>query len=363
MDETILKNLYKTFILSSRKGTGGMTFKYVPNESVIDRMNKTFKGNWSTMVRYKDVIEDQVILEVQVLVTDPEKGETYTQTGFGSSQIARFNSGTNAGKIIDIGNGYKGALAKAIVNACTRWGVGLFKEQDVYDDDATPSQLPATNTTTPMPPVKAPAPAPVAPVFVAPAPVMPAPAPATVPLPLQPATIAAPAPVAPVPVAPAPVYVPPTTAAPTPVAPVMTTATPPPNPYVMDTTPAAPVVETVAQFPAPPTVPNQTVSASIEVVQETPPAPLPNFAAPNMAPIDAAPQTPELPLSTIGISDVQRVALNGILTMHKADYNELAQEAFTNKGIGDPIPIKEQLTYEQAVVVIKYGNDKYKKNR
>jgi len=37
MHEDILKKLYETFVLSSRKGTGGMTFKYVPNEDVINR--------------------------------------------------------------------------------------------------------------------------------------------------------------------------------------------------------------------------------------------------------------------------------------------------------------------------------------
>jgi hypothetical protein len=90
------------------------------------------------------------------------------------------------------------------------------------------------------------------------------------------------------------------------------------------------------------------------------------------APATEAPTTPELPMSQsapapdldrVGISDVQRVALNGLLTMHNANYDELAREAFDNKGMNQPVPVKEQLSYEEAVVVIKYGNDKYKKNR
>ena len=31
------------------------------------------------------------------------------------------------------------------------------------------------------------------------------------------------------------------------------------------------------------------------------------------------------------------------------------------KGIDKPIPPKESLNYEDAVVIIKYGNDKYRK--
>jgi hypothetical protein len=120
------------------------------------------------------------------------------------------------------------------------------------------------------------------------------------------------------------------------------------------------------------------MTAGINVVQEEPAAPavpsMPSFPPPTAAPAapavnGPAPSTPDLPMTpaggmeTVHISDVQRVALNGILTMHNADYESLAREAFDSKGITAPVPDREQLTYEQAVVVIKYGNDKFKKNR
>lgn len=356
MDERILKQLYKTFPLKERKGTGGMTFKYIPNEDIINRMNKVFGGNWCTRIVDKDIVDDQVIVEVRVEIHDPERDKMYTHTGFGSQQIMRYTQGPNAGKIIDIGNAYKGALAKGIVNACTRWGVGLFKERNAYElDNVT---MVADNNTPPgVAPVRAPAPTPPpaakpASVPVAPPAVKPAPAPVV--------PAAAPAPVAPA-AAPAPVA-PPTSAAPAPPKPPATTATPPP----------APVVESTTHNPAPPMMPNQPVSTSVGVAQEAPnpPAPpaMPSFPAPAME----APATPELPMSQpsppagldrVGISDVQRVALNGLLTMHSANYDELAREAFDNKGMDQPVPPKEQLSYEEAVVVIKYGNDKYKKNR
>jgi hypothetical protein len=47
--------------------------------------------------------------------------------------------------------------------------------------------------------------------------------------------------------------------------------------------------------------------------------------------------------------------------MQGIEYEVLATEAFQEKGITKPIPNKEELNYDDAVVIIKYGNDKYRK--
>ena len=357
MDERILKKLYETFDLKERKGTGGMVFRYVPNEDVINRMNTVFGGNWNTKVMDKDIIDDQVVVEVQVDIFDGDK--CYSHTGFGSQQIMRYNSGPNAGKIIDVGNAYKGALAKGIVNACTRWGVGLFKEKNAYqmdnvtmvdDGDHTNNQVPVMAPSAPRP-----APAPI----TSGAPSMPSMPTSAQPTPQPKATIAAP------------------TAVPQPRTPAQTTASPsttfmPPKPT--STPKAMPTVEATTMSPAIP-FPNQPISTTVSVEQtkvEPPVSSLPSFPAPNTAPpiAEAAPARPTIPmtngggnLNEVGISDVQRVALNGILSMNKADYNELAREAFDSKGMAQQVPPKEDLSYEEAVVVIKYGNDKFRKNR
>jgi len=360
MHEDILKKLYETFVLSSRKGTGGMTFKYVPNEDVINRMNSVFSGNWSTEIRDKEVIDDQVVVEVLVSVTDPAENIVYRHTGFGSQQIMRYNSGPNQGKIIDIGNAYKGALAKAIVNACTRWGVGLFKERNPYGADNI-TMVAESQAEVAMAPVLAPATPPVmAPVETPSVVATPTTAAAT-PSPYTIETTAVPA---------APM--PPTTASPTPspykietTAPPTIVETPPTivvAPPVVEgpTVPMPAVVETMTTFP-PPISPDQPVSANISLKQELPKIPTPATAT--------VPTTPTLPLSTdeglsgIEISDVQKVALNGILTMNNAEYVPLAEEAFAANGISKPVPNREALNYEEAVVVIKFGNDKYRKNR
>lgn len=62
------------------------------------------------------------------------------------------------------------------------------------------------------------------------------------------------------------------------------------------------------------------------------------------------------------IKDVQILAINTQLELNKADYKELVSEAFTEAGIEfSEVPPLEQLTYQQAIEVIKYGNRKFKK--
>jgi len=337
MHEDIIKKLYKTFQLSTRQGQGGITFKYVPNEDVINRMNDTFEGNWSTSVEFRDIVDDQVILEVKVSVVDPATEIRYSHTGFGSQQIMRYKSGANAGQIIDIGNGYKGALSKAIVNACTRWGIGLFKESNPMEDDESIMIESTTVEISPnvvIPPVEMPGrptPMPV------PNTGTPPPSPYIVETTAVPNVIPPPNTASPMPVPPTMVVQPPTFVVPEPV-----------------------VVENTTTFP-PPMAPEMPVSANISLTQELPSIPTPA--------VNVIPTTPDLPFSkeqglgSIRISDVQKVALNGILTMNNADYGELALEAFGANGINKPVPNREDLSYEEAVVVIKFGNEKYRKNR
>lgn len=330
MKEDILKQLYETFQLREREGQGGMKFKYVPNEDVINRMNKIFKGDWSTEVKDKEIVDDQVILEVSVSVVDSDSGKIHSHSGFGSQQIMRYTKGPNAGKIIDIGNAYKGALSKAIVNACTRWGVGLFKERNAYElDNITLIEEYPENPSVEIPvAVQTPTE-----VYVNPSPTE------THTATSNPVAFVAPPKASENPMVPPPVK--------------------------------KPVEATVSvEFPPIPPTPNKTVSAGIGITQVPTtnipkvPSPMASPATPNTVP--EMPPTPKLPFApqkngADRISDVQRVALNGILSMRNINYEDLAKEAFEARGIDKTIPPKEALSYEDAVIVIKYGNDKYRK--
>lgn len=347
MRDEILKDLYKPFEnLSERQGMGGMIFKYVPNKDIITRMNKVFKGCWSSHIMHKEVMEDQVLVEAQVTIKDPDSTETYTQTGFGSSPITRFTSGPKQGKIIELSNAYKGALSKAIANACKRWGVGLMED---YDDSATPAANPPV-VGTPAQTVEKPKPAaPVMPTVVQTQPAPPVQEPVVETPPVQPV------------VQPTVVEKPPVREMP-PIPPIAASV---PEPPKQEPAPTPPVVEstTVVQPTVP--LPNQTVGASV-VVEQAPPEPAPTPEMPKIPEpaTDAIPPTPNLPFvqETLGdISNVQRVALNGILSMNNIKYEDLATEAFQARGINKPVPPKEKLEYADAVIVIKYGNDKYRK--
>jgi hypothetical protein len=102
MNENILKELYKTLPLKERQGTGGMRFKYISNEHVIDRMNKVFKGSWSTNVISKEIIEDQLLMEVLVTVLDPDTDLQFNHTGFSSQPIARYKEGVIQGLVANL---------------------------------------------------------------------------------------------------------------------------------------------------------------------------------------------------------------------------------------------------------------------
>jgi len=140
MQKEILDALYEPFELKARPGQGGQTFKYVPSDDIVDRMNQVFKGDWSTEVVEKEVIEDQILIRVRVIVKDPmdQDSMVYWQEGYASQAIARFTQGVRSGQIIDVGNSYKSAMSKAIKTAVARWGVGLYLEKGSTDEADSP---------------------------------------------------------------------------------------------------------------------------------------------------------------------------------------------------------------------------------
>jgi hypothetical protein len=91
-------------------------------------MNKVFAGNWSTEVRTVNDIEDQILMCVRVYVNDGTR--EYWHDGYASHPLARYTSGPNNGKIMDVGNSYKSAMSKAIKTAVSKWGVALYLEED-----------------------------------------------------------------------------------------------------------------------------------------------------------------------------------------------------------------------------------------
>jgi hypothetical protein len=104
---------------------------------------------------------------------------------------------------------------------------------------------------------------------------------------------------------------------------------------------------------------------------------MPTMSAPNGASNDSSngyirPAPPALPKldvevppkvakKTGGIRDVQMMAIQAMLKIKKTNYEELVKAAFEENNIEvEALPTIENLTENQALEVIKYGNTKYK---
>lgn len=312
-------------------------------------MNQIFGVNWSSEVMFQDVVGNNVVVRVRVLVTDPDSGKIQYQEGFGGAQNDQS---------AEAGNPFKSAYSKALKDACKKWGLALFIEEEGPQNMETPPPGFQGLETAPAPPAP-----PAQPVQEAP----PAAPPATGGLPTPPGIeMGHPA----EPVAPTPPAAPQAPAAP-PAAP----APPPPEPVAPAAPVAAePVVPTEPVPPAPPAAPAAPATPppaqAAPPAPEAPPAPPAPPAAPATPPPAPAtpPPTGELPMTnyamggTSMISDVQRAALQSILQMQKIEYEALVAEAFQANNIAkSPLPTVDQLTYDEAVQVVKYGNDKFRK--
>jgi len=228
------------------------------------------------------------VVRVRVGVYDTDNNSWFEHDGYGSSVIMRYTTGQKVGEIIDIGNAYKSAEAKAIKNACSRWGVGLYLEDNPYEDDL-PTNMPAPSTLSPAPVAEYPMP--------------------------RPANIGSDMPNIPsVDVSPKGVNVP----------------TPPPG----FTPPPFPSAKTELKNESgpftPPTQPVETKTNSI--TQEE--------------------------MSTGSVTDVQKVAIQGLLQLKGVEFPALAKEALGTATVPSKV---ENLTYQEAVTIIKYGNDINKK--
>ena len=63
------------------------------------------------------------------------------------------------------------------------------------------------------------------------------------------------------------------------------------------------------------------------------------------------------------ITDVQIAALQGLLSIEGAEYDVLIGEALGPGRIANGVPIMESLSYREAIKIIQYGNDKFRKKK
>lgn len=121
--------------IRTRKGRGGMVFKYTDGPYVIRTLNAAFGHRWSFEADNEQIIEWQgVPFEVKCRgkLTVPINGETVTKVQYGSMPIEFVKDRQNNIIVpVTIGDAFKGAATDAMKKCASLLGVAL----DLYDSD------------------------------------------------------------------------------------------------------------------------------------------------------------------------------------------------------------------------------------
>lgn len=106
----------------------GRSLTYIPISEVIARLNKVVGlANWSSEIISigRDATDaDWVVAHVRLTVIID--GVTISKDGVGGQQVKY----TKAGKILDLGDEFKGAMSDALKKAAQQLGVGLYLARD-----------------------------------------------------------------------------------------------------------------------------------------------------------------------------------------------------------------------------------------
>lgn len=281
--------LYEKFAaVPTRPGRGG-TYSYIKWQDVADRMNKIFGINWSSEVVYQDVIDTNVVVRVRVTVNDSTTNNSFRQEGFGGAPMDDRQ---------EAGNPFKAAYSKALKDACKKWGIGLYLDEEFDSGTSSDAQVTQNKPSSSIP--TSPNIAPAVPTASA--------------VPTAPKTV------------------------------VPGVVQPPKN--------------TVPISNIPPTGTVTIPIKQVKVEQKTSVTP----EVPNIPPQSTS-KAPEIAGDRVGISDVQKAALQSIISIQGVEYNQLVKEAFTlnNIELSGDAPSMEELSYKEAVMVVKHGSDKFRK--
>lgn len=270
--------LYEKFVaVPTRPGRGG-TYSYIKWQDVADRMNKIFGTNWSSEVVYQDVIGTNIVVRVRVTINDSTTNNKFRQEGFGGAPMDDRQ---------EAGNPFKSAYSKALKDACKKWGIGLYIDEDDQDSvvpDKIPVNIPVTSLNNSVTPSAIP--------------------------------------------------------------PVVDKESPVTHTTITGTTSTKPETP-----PTPPSSPS-SVGATPAIPPGMPALP------------DIKPEVSNVSVDTqTAISDVQKAALQSILNIQGVEYEDLVRRAFDAKKIvlSGAVPIMDDLSYDEAVTVVKYGNDNFRK--
>lgn len=313
--------LYEKFsTVLTRPGRGG-SYPYIKWQDVANRMNNVFGTDWSSEAVYQEIIGSNIVVRVRVTITVPETNKFIWQEGYGGAP----NDDRN-----EAGNAFKSAYSKALKDACKKWGIGLYLDEEGESDSSGSNPPPAGYTAKETAVLSTPLPTPnntqMAPTT-----------PAAVKVPMQ-HVVSTP------------------NAGGMPLPPGVEMEVKSDIAITQVDEVPEPMVEATPPVMSPPIIPPLATTPNVSV----PPA-----AGQQVNLKEDMPMTKTTTINTgepIYISDVQKAALQSILSIKEAEYEPLAREAFEANGVvKTSIPEPDKLTYQEAVFVVKYGNDKFRR--
>jgi hypothetical protein len=123
----ILKRPFGQELIKHRRGPEGKQFDYVEVQNYVDRLNEAFDHDWSFELTSREVIEEQIIVEVKLTAAGLIK------TGLGGTAITRRKDDSS---IISLADDMKKAEADGLKRACRLLGIGGELYATEQDDDA-----------------------------------------------------------------------------------------------------------------------------------------------------------------------------------------------------------------------------------
>ena len=110
-----------------RKGHDGKKLDYVEVQNYVDRLNEAFTYEWSFELTSREIIGEQIVVEVKLTAAG------LTKTGLGGATITRSEDNKT---VISLADDIKTAEADALKRACRLLGVGAELYVSDQDDAA-----------------------------------------------------------------------------------------------------------------------------------------------------------------------------------------------------------------------------------
>jgi hypothetical protein len=132
----ILKRPFAQELIRHREGHDGKQLDYVSVQYYLDRLNEGFDHDWSFELTRREILGDQILVEVKLTAAGLIK------TGLGGAAITRSEDNKT---VISLADDIKMAEADALKRACRLMGIGGELYATEQDDGGIISNPPPAN--------------------------------------------------------------------------------------------------------------------------------------------------------------------------------------------------------------------------